>query len=139
MPRPSHTPPELFKKTGKFADVQTETKRTTPTETPSVIEGRVWLIPIDDIDTDMIFHNRYLTITEVSEMGQYAFDNLKGYEDFAKKAQPRDIIMTGKILGQEVPGNKPLIASKHSASPAFLPNLMVLSMSEMQLMLPCLF
>jgi 3-isopropylmalate dehydratase small subunit len=93
-----HTP-ELFKKTGKFADVQTETKRTTPTETPSVIEGRVWLIPIDDIDTDMIFHNRYLTITEVSEMGQYAFDNLKGYEDFAKKAQPDDIIMTGKNFG----------------------------------------
>lgn len=93
-----HTP-ELFKKTGKFADVRTETKTTALTSTPSVIEGRVWFIPTDDIDTDMIFHNRYLTITEVSEMGQYAFDNLKGYEDFAKKAQPRDIIMTGKNFG----------------------------------------
>ncbi len=93
-----HTP-ELFKKTGKFADVKTEKKTTAPTATSSIVEGRVWVIPIDDIDTDMIFHNRYLTITEVSEMAQYAFDNLKGYEDFAKKAQPGDIIMTGKNFG----------------------------------------
>ncbi|HCT71921.1 MAG TPA: 3-isopropylmalate dehydratase, partial [Bacteroidales bacterium] len=41
-------------------------------------------------DTDMIFHNRYLAITDINEMGQYTFDNLKGYEDFAKKAQPGD-------------------------------------------------
>jgi 3-isopropylmalate dehydratase small subunit len=32
-------------------------------------------------------------------MGQYAFDNLKGYEDFAKKVQPNDIIITGKNFG----------------------------------------
>ena len=27
---------------------------------PAIMEGRVWYIPQDDIDTDMIFHNRYL-------------------------------------------------------------------------------
>ncbi len=64
-----------------------------------IAEGRAWFIPVDDIDTDMIFHNRYLTITDIKEMGQYAFDNLKGYEDFAKKAQPGDIIITGKNFG----------------------------------------
>ena len=63
------------------------------------VSGRVWLLPIDDIDTDMIFHNRYLTITDIKEMGQYTFDNLKGYEDFAKNAKAGDIIITAKNFG----------------------------------------
>ncbi|MCF8297456.1 MAG: 3-isopropylmalate dehydratase large subunit [Saprospiraceae bacterium] len=66
---------------------------------PTVFEGRVWVIEEDDIDTDMIFHNRYLTITDINEMGQYTFDNLKGYEDFAKKAQKGDIVLTNKNFG----------------------------------------
>ncbi|MBC8456817.1 MAG: homoaconitate hydratase, partial [Deltaproteobacteria bacterium] len=65
----------------------------------TTVEGRVWLISKDDIDTDMIFHNRYLTITNINEMGQYAFDNLKGYEDFAKKANPGDMVITQKNFG----------------------------------------
>jgi homoaconitate hydratase family protein/3-isopropylmalate dehydratase small subunit len=63
------------------------------------IEGRIWLIKKDNIDTDMIFHNRYLAITEMKEMGQYTFDNLKGYEDFSKKTRPGDIVVTGKNFG----------------------------------------
>jgi 3-isopropylmalate dehydratase small subunit len=66
---------------------------------PIIVEGRVWIIRQDDIDTDMIFHNRYLTITDIKEMGQYAFDNLKGYEDFAKKAKQGDIVITQKNFG----------------------------------------
>jgi len=66
---------------------------------PTVVEGRVWIINKDDIDTDMIFHNRYLTITDIREMGQYAFDNLKDYEDFARKAKPGDIVVTRKNFG----------------------------------------
>jgi len=69
------------------------------TDKPVVIEGRAWVIRNDDIDTDMIFHNRYLTITNIKEMGQYTFDNLKGYEDFAKKAQAGDIVFTTKNFG----------------------------------------
>ena len=71
----------------------------------TVYEGKAWLIVdengklIDDIDTDMIFHNRYLAITDIAEMGQYSFDNLKGYEDFAKKAQKDDIIIVGANFG----------------------------------------
>jgi homoaconitate hydratase family protein/3-isopropylmalate dehydratase small subunit len=65
----------------------------------SSIEGRVWFIEEDNIDTDMIFHNRYLTITDINEMGQYTFDNLEGYEDFAKKAKPGDIVVVGKNFG----------------------------------------
>jgi 3-isopropylmalate dehydratase small subunit len=66
---------------------------------PTLVEGHVWLIRKDDIDTDMIFHNRYLTITDIREMGQYSFDNLKGYEDFARKARPGDILVTQKNFG----------------------------------------
>jgi len=65
----------------------------------SIIEGRVWLILKDNIDTDMIFHNRYLAITDLKEMGQYTFDNLKGFEDFSKKVKPGDIVIAGKNFG----------------------------------------
>ncbi|HFD38716.1 MAG TPA: 3-isopropylmalate dehydratase [Anaerolineae bacterium] len=69
------------------------------------IKGRVWVLTTpdgalyDDIDTDMIFHNRYLHITDVAEMGRYALDNLKGWEDFAQKARPGDILLAGKNFG----------------------------------------
>jgi len=68
-------------------------------EKPSVIEGRVWVIGKDNIDTDMIFHNRYLAITDMKEMGQYAFDNLPGFENFARMSLPGDIVIAGKNFG----------------------------------------
>jgi len=72
---------------------------------PTRITGRLWVLTApdgalyDDIDTDMIFHNRYLHITDVAQMGQYALDNLRGWEDFAKRAQPGDIVMAGRNFG----------------------------------------
>jgi 3-isopropylmalate dehydratase small subunit len=84
-------------KTKAFAGKAEETKE--DSQKPTFVKGRIWLINQDDIDTDMIFHNRYLTITKVEEMGQYAFDNLKGYEHFAKEAKAGDIIVTGKNFG----------------------------------------
>ncbi len=74
-------------------------KRNKQQQKPTFAQGRVWRIDRDNIDTDMIFHNRYLAITDINQMGQYAFDNLEGYEDFAKKAKPGDIIVTGKNFG----------------------------------------
>jgi 3-isopropylmalate/(R)-2-methylmalate dehydratase large subunit len=65
----------------------------------SVLEGKVWLIKKDNIDTDMIFHNKYLAITDIKEMGRFTFDNLKGFEDFSKKAKPGDIVISGKNFG----------------------------------------
>lgn len=64
-----------------------------------ILEGRAWDIPKDDIDTDMIYHNRYLTITDINEMGKYTFDNLEGFEDFAQKAKKGDIVFAGKNFG----------------------------------------
>ncbi|MGW8314316.1 MAG: aconitase/3-isopropylmalate dehydratase large subunit family protein [Bacteroidales bacterium] len=68
-------------------------------ERPVRVTGRVRLISRDNIDTDMIFHNRYLTVTDPAEMGKYTFDNLKGFEDFASKSEPGDIVVTGKNFG----------------------------------------
>jgi 3-isopropylmalate/(R)-2-methylmalate dehydratase small subunit len=73
--------------------------------TQYVFSGRVWTITdsnhilINDIDTDQIFHNAYLHITDVEEMGQYSFDNLDGWKDFSSKASQGDIIIAGKNFG----------------------------------------
>ncbi|NHJ31244.1 MAG: 3-isopropylmalate dehydratase [Asgard group archaeon] len=70
-----------------------------------ILKGRALVVrnkkndPIDDIDTDMIFHNKYLHITDIKEMGQYAFDNLEGWKDFAKKAKEGDILVLGANFG----------------------------------------
>lgn len=66
---------------------------------PTKVRGRVWRIPVDNIDTDMIFHNRHLAVTVREEMAPYAFGNLAGYEHFAKEAKPGDIVVTGKNFG----------------------------------------
>jgi 3-isopropylmalate/(R)-2-methylmalate dehydratase small subunit len=74
-------------------------------EKSTTAEGRLWVLRApdgelyDDIDTDMIFHNRYLHITDLAEMGQYTLDNLQGWEDFAQKAGPGDIVMAGANFG----------------------------------------
>ncbi|MGC9554057.1 MAG: 3-isopropylmalate dehydratase [Thermoplasmatota archaeon] len=72
---------------------------------PTTLTGRVWVLTdgegtlIDDIDTDNIFHNRHLHITEVKEMGQYALGNLEGWEDFPQQAQKGDILVAGENFG----------------------------------------
>ena len=72
---------------------------------PIILKGRAMVIKgknneaIDDIDTDMIFHNRFLHITELNEMGQYAFGNLEGWEDFPAKVKEGDILIVGKNFG----------------------------------------
>jgi 3-isopropylmalate dehydratase small subunit len=66
---------------------------------PTVVRGRVWVIDKDNIDTDMIFHNRYLAITDIALMGRHTFDNLAGWEDFAAKSSPGDIVVTASNFG----------------------------------------
>jgi 3-isopropylmalate/(R)-2-methylmalate dehydratase large subunit len=76
-----------------------EVIREKPLPGAEILEGNVRIINRDNIDTDMIFHNRYLSITDIKEMGRYTFDNLKGFEDFSKKAASGDIIVTGSNFG----------------------------------------
>ena len=89
---PTGAPPLGAARGGELTQLATSAR-------PTKIKGRAWVIRQDNIDTDMIFHNRYLTITDPKEMGQYAFDNLAGWETFAKKARPGDIVVTGKNFG----------------------------------------
>ncbi len=53
----------------------------------------------NNIDTDQIYHNNYLAVTDISLMGQYALGNLKGHESFHKTTQKNDIIIAGKNFG----------------------------------------
>ena len=74
-------------------------KNKAATAKPTVLEGKVWIVDKDNIDTDMIFHNRYLAITDIAQMGQYTFDNLPGWEDFSQKVEADDIVVTAKNFG----------------------------------------
>jgi homoaconitate hydratase family protein/3-isopropylmalate dehydratase small subunit len=91
--------PVLFDEPVAPAGEKRKADTATGEDKPAVLTGRVWVINRDNIDTDMIFHNRYLAITDIGEMGQYAFDNLEGWEDFAKKAKVGDIVVTGANFG----------------------------------------
>lgn len=70
-----------------------------------IIKGRIWILTdengrlIEDIDTDQIYHNAHLHITDIAQMGQYALGNLKGYENFPLKARPGDILIAGRNFG----------------------------------------
>jgi len=66
---------------------------------PSVVRGRVWIVDKDNIDTDMIFHNRHLAVTDIARMGAFTFGNLPGWEDFPKRAKPGDIVVAGANFG----------------------------------------
>ncbi len=67
--------------------------------------GKIWVLSdlegqlIENIDTDQIYHNAFLHITELAKMGEYALGNLEGWKDFPKKAQPGDMIITGRNFG----------------------------------------
>ena len=71
----------------------------------SFISGKIWVLLdqsnklIEDIDTDQIYHNAFLHITEASQMSQYAFGNLKGWKDFSKRARPGDLLVAGRNFG----------------------------------------
>jgi 3-isopropylmalate/(R)-2-methylmalate dehydratase small subunit len=72
---------------------------------PTIIKGKAIVIKdesgkgIDDIDTDMIFHNKWLHIVNTEEMGQHAFGNLPGWETFPKLASGNNILIVGKNFG----------------------------------------
>lgn len=69
------------------------------------LKGRVWVLLdkegklIEDVDTDQIYHNQFLPITDMARMGQYALGNLEGWQDFSQKAKPGDILVAGRNFG----------------------------------------
>jgi 3-isopropylmalate/(R)-2-methylmalate dehydratase small subunit len=69
------------------------------------LTGKIWILSdrngrlIEDIDTDQIYHNAFLHITELEKMGEYAFGNLEGWKDFPQNAQAGDMIIVGRNFG----------------------------------------
>ena len=66
---------------------------------PMLLKGKCYLVPEPDVDTDMIFHNRHLHITDPGEMGQWIFGNLTGHEEFPNQVKPGDILVVGHNFG----------------------------------------
>ena len=99
LPDAIPTRPVVFQKVLPADDPKTVVKRRAKREKVTVVTGRVWVIPKDNIDTDMIFHNRHLAMTDIREMGKHAFGNMEGWKDFPGKASAGDIVVTGKNFG----------------------------------------
>lgn len=83
----------------EISEIMPDVKQAIPNLRPTLLEGKVWIINEDNIDTDLIFHNRHLAITELSEMGQHTFGNLKGWENYSSVSEPGDIVIAGKNFG----------------------------------------
>lgn len=63
-----------------------------------ILKGRAWVFG-DDVDTDLIYHNKYLAETDPKNMPQYAFEYYPGKEGFAKEVRPGDFVVAGKNFG----------------------------------------
>ena len=63
-----------------------------------IIHAHAWVFG-DDVDTDLIYHNKYLAETDPKNMPQYAFEYYPGKESFAKEVKPGDIVVAGKNFG----------------------------------------
>jgi 3-isopropylmalate/(R)-2-methylmalate dehydratase small subunit len=60
------------------------------------LRGRVWTFP-DDVNTDVIYPGRYMSILDPAETAKHAFETV--YPNFLKEARPGDIIVAGKYFG----------------------------------------
>lgn len=63
-----------------------------------ILKGRAWVFD-DDVDTDLIYHNKYLAETDPKNMPQYSFEYYPGKEHFAKEVKPGDFVVGGKNFG----------------------------------------
>ena len=64
----------------------------------SVLRGKAWVFT-DDVDTDLIYHNKYLAETDPKKMAQFSFEYYPGKEKFAKEAKPGDFVVAGRNFG----------------------------------------
>lgn len=61
-----------------------------------IIRGRVWKFG-DDINTDVVFPGRYMSITDPVETAKHPFEMV--YPQFVKEAKAGDIVVAGKYFG----------------------------------------
>lgn len=62
------------------------------------LKGRAWVFG-DDVDTDLIYHNKYLAETDPEKMPQYSFEYYPGKENFAAEVKPGDFVVAGRNFG----------------------------------------
>ncbi len=71
----------------------------------AVFRGTAWVLRnesgglLDSVDTDQLYHNAHLAVTDIREMGRYALGNLRGWEDFSTKVKPGDVLVAGDNFG----------------------------------------
>lgn len=63
-----------------------------------ILKGRAWVFG-DNVDTDLIYHNKYLAETDPQQMPQYAFEYYPGMEHFAADVKPGDFVVAGRNFG----------------------------------------
>lgn len=64
----------------------------------TILRGRAWVFG-DDVDTDLIYHNKYLAETDPKKMPQYSFEYYPGKEHFTKEVKEGDFIVAGTNFG----------------------------------------
>ncbi|MDT8284150.1 MAG: 3-isopropylmalate dehydratase small subunit, partial [Thermovirgaceae bacterium] len=64
----------------------------------TILHGRAWVFN-DDVDTDLIYHNKYLAETDPQKMPQYSFEYFPGKENFAKEVKEGDFVVAGTNFG----------------------------------------
>lgn len=63
-----------------------------------ILKGKAWVFG-DDVDTDLIYHNKYLAETDPEKMPQFSFEYYPGKENFAKEVKTGDFVVAGKNFG----------------------------------------
>lgn len=81
--------------------------------------GRAWVF-CDDVDTDLIYHNKYLAETDPKQMPQYAFEYFPGMENFAKEVKPGDFVVAGKNFGCGSSREHAVYCLQHAGVPCVL-------------------
>lgn len=84
-----------------------------------ILRGRAWVFR-DDVDTDLIYHNKYLAETDPENMPQYAFEYYPGKEGFAKEVRPGDFVVAGKNFGCGSSREHAVYCIKYAGVPAIL-------------------
>lgn len=85
----------------------------------SKLKGRAWVFG-DDVDTDLIYHNKYLAETDPKAMPQYAFEYYPGMEAFAKMVRPGDFVVAGRNFGCGSSREHAIYCLKYAGIPCIL-------------------
>jgi 3-isopropylmalate/(R)-2-methylmalate dehydratase small subunit len=84
-----------------------------------VLKGRAWVFT-DDVDTDLIYHNKYLAETDPKKMPQFSLEYYPGMENFAKEVKPGDFVVAGKNFGCGSSREHAVYCLKEAGVPAIL-------------------